>query len=85
MEEPYNELPALQQEPETARNFLINAVRRAFHGKSIPQIKAMIYEDPEDILLWLIEISLETESYEVCSAAQQVLNEKRQQSGCLYE
>ncbi|HTL08346.1 MAG TPA: hypothetical protein VL307_08830 [Chitinophagaceae bacterium] len=66
----------VQQGLEAARNFLIKAVRKAFIGKTIAEIRAMIKDDPEDILEWLIEISLETESYEVCAAAQQLLNER---------
>ena len=84
MEEPYNDLPALKKEPETARNFLVNAVHQAFYGKSLPQVKTIIHEEPEDVSHWLTEISLETESYEAGAAAQQVFNEKRQQHSCLY-
>jgi len=73
----FNELSAMQRGLEIVRTFLTDAVRKAFQGKTIEEVKAMIRDDPEEVLYWLIEISLETESYEVCAAARQLLDEKK--------
>ena len=67
----------LQRQVEAAQRLLTEKVKICFTGKDIATIKEIIKDDEQDILLWLIDIGLEHESYEICAAAKRVIEERK--------
>ncbi len=73
-------LSALQQQRkqqlETVTSLLQQNIQDMFAGLPVPAIKEMIQADDAEMLRSLIEVALQTENYEICDAASQVLKER---------
>ena len=62
----------LQKQLEAMQDFLVEKVKGCFMGKTVADIKATIEYDQQDVLDWLMEISLEHECFEICTAVKKL-------------